>query len=102
LEFQSISEKEAKKSLSLDQENDVDEAEKEYLLEYYFLVREGKTAYVLIHLCYFSLGIVVKNPQTSSKFTLTSSSPRNVARPRTVRIRSPEITTSDVEWTRLC
>ncbi|TCD62826.1 hypothetical protein EIP91_006367 [Steccherinum ochraceum] len=46
MEFQSISEKEAIKILSSDQGAEVDEAEKEYLLEYYSLVREGKTSYV--------------------------------------------------------
>ncbi|PSR82513.1 hypothetical protein PHLCEN_2v6061 [Hermanssonia centrifuga] len=46
MEFQSISEEEAKKILNSAQGEDVDEAEKEYLLEYYSLVREGKTNYV--------------------------------------------------------
>ncbi|KAJ7137361.1 hypothetical protein C8R43DRAFT_1238895 [Mycena crocata] len=46
MEFQSISEKEAIKILSSEQGAEVDEAEKEYLLEYYSLVREGKTNYV--------------------------------------------------------
>ncbi|KAH8077488.1 hypothetical protein BXZ70DRAFT_962536 [Cristinia sonorae] len=46
MEFDSISEEEAKKILSSEQGEDVDDAEKEYLLEYYSLVREGKTAYV--------------------------------------------------------
>ncbi|KAJ7847652.1 NAD(P)-binding protein [Mycena leptocephala] len=46
MEFQSISEKEAISILSSDQGAEVDEAEKEYLLEYYSLVREGKTNYV--------------------------------------------------------
>ncbi|KAJ7477917.1 hypothetical protein B0H11DRAFT_2028734 [Mycena galericulata] len=46
MEFQSISEKEAMTILSSDQGADVDEAEKEYLLEYYSLVRAGKTNYV--------------------------------------------------------
>ncbi|KAJ7844704.1 NAD(P)-binding protein [Mycena leptocephala] len=46
MEFQSISEKEAISILSSDRGAEVDEAEKEYLLEYYSLVREGKTNYV--------------------------------------------------------
>ncbi|KAL1741431.1 hypothetical protein HDZ31DRAFT_45457 [Schizophyllum fasciatum] len=46
MEFQSITEPQAKKILASDQGEEVDEAEKEYLLEYYSLVREGKTAYV--------------------------------------------------------
>ncbi|KZV81010.1 NAD(P)-binding protein [Exidia glandulosa HHB12029] len=45
MEFASISEAEAKKILASDQGEEVDEAEKEYLLEYYSLVREGKTNY---------------------------------------------------------
>ena len=36
----------AKKILASEQGEEVDDAEKEYLLEYYSLVREGKTAYV--------------------------------------------------------
>ncbi|GAA5886322.1 hypothetical protein JCM6882_001604 [Rhodosporidiobolus microsporus] len=45
LEFQSIRESEAKKVLSREHGEDLDEAEREYLLEYYSLVREGKTNY---------------------------------------------------------
>lgn len=44
LEFEDISPEEAKEILDAD--TDVDESEKEYLLEYYSLVREGKTNYV--------------------------------------------------------
>ena len=36
----------AKKILASEQGEEVDDAEKEYLLEYYSRVREGKTAYV--------------------------------------------------------
>jgi len=46
LEFKSITESRARKILSSEQGAEVDESEKEYLLEYYSLVREGKTAYV--------------------------------------------------------
>ncbi|KIP03863.1 hypothetical protein PHLGIDRAFT_76910 [Phlebiopsis gigantea 11061_1 CR5-6] len=46
MEFDSITEKKAKEILSSDQGAEVDEAEKEYLLEYYSLVRDGKTNYV--------------------------------------------------------
>ncbi|KAJ7500811.1 hypothetical protein B0H11DRAFT_1994558 [Mycena galericulata] len=46
MEFQSISEKEAMTILHSEQGAEVDEAEKEYLLEYYSLVRAGKTNYV--------------------------------------------------------
>ncbi|TRM60613.1 hypothetical protein BD626DRAFT_549593 [Schizophyllum amplum] len=46
MEFQSITVQQAKKILASDQGEEVDDAEKEYLLEYYSLVREGKTAYV--------------------------------------------------------
>lgn len=46
MEFESITEEAAKKILASEQGADVDEAEKQYLLEYYSLVREGKTAYV--------------------------------------------------------
>lgn len=45
LEFENISEREAKKVLGA-QAGEVDESEKEYLLEYYSLVREGKTNYI--------------------------------------------------------
>ncbi|KAI0632653.1 NAD-P-binding protein [Trametes polyzona] len=45
LEFESIDEETAKKILSSEQGEEVDEAEREYLLEYYSLVREGKTNY---------------------------------------------------------
>ncbi|TFK55473.1 NAD(P)-binding protein [Heliocybe sulcata] len=44
LEFEDISEEEAKEILDADAE--LDESEKEYLLEYYSLVRAGKTNYV--------------------------------------------------------
>jgi len=44
LKYEDISEKEAKKLL--DVQGDLAESEKEYLLEYYSLVREGKTNYV--------------------------------------------------------
>ncbi|KAI0753734.1 hypothetical protein C8Q74DRAFT_1211348 [Fomes fomentarius] len=43
--FESIDEATAKKILNSEQGEEVDEAEKEYLLEYYSLVREGKTNY---------------------------------------------------------
>ncbi|GAA5992201.1 hypothetical protein JCM10908_001816 [Rhodotorula pacifica] len=46
LEFKSVSESEAKKILSSEQGEELDDAEREYLLEYYSLVREGKTNYV--------------------------------------------------------
>ncbi|KAL0952283.1 hypothetical protein HGRIS_006573 [Hohenbuehelia grisea] len=46
MEFKSITESQAKKIFNSDQGEEVDETEKEYLLEYYSLVREGKTAYV--------------------------------------------------------
>ncbi|KAL1667522.1 hypothetical protein GGF50DRAFT_112248 [Schizophyllum commune] len=46
MEFESITEAKAKKILASEQGEEVDDAEKEYLLEYYSLVREGKTAYV--------------------------------------------------------
>ncbi|GAA5930002.1 hypothetical protein JCM1841_001240 [Sporobolomyces salmonicolor] len=46
LEFESISEKEAQKILEGEAGEAVDQAEKEYLLEYYRLVCEGKTNYV--------------------------------------------------------
>jgi len=45
MEFKSITESAARKILHSDQGAEVDDAEKEYLLEYYSLVREGKTAY---------------------------------------------------------
>ncbi|EGN99961.1 hypothetical protein SERLA73DRAFT_180297 [Serpula lacrymans var. lacrymans S7.3] len=44
LQFADISEHEAKQLLDAD--TDVDDSEKQYLLEYYSLVREGKTNYV--------------------------------------------------------
>ncbi|GAA5868327.1 hypothetical protein JCM8547_002155 [Rhodosporidiobolus lusitaniae] len=46
LEFQSIKESEAKKVLAKQGGEELDDAEQEYLLEYYSLVREGKTNYV--------------------------------------------------------
>ncbi|GAA6040851.1 hypothetical protein JCM8097_007747 [Rhodosporidiobolus ruineniae] len=46
LEFQSVKESEAKKALQSEHGEEIDEAEREYLLEYYSLVREGKTNYV--------------------------------------------------------
>ncbi|KAL7278444.1 hypothetical protein ACG7TL_007441 [Trametes sanguinea] len=45
MEFESIDEATAKKILNSEQGEEVDEAEREYLLEYYSLVREGKTNY---------------------------------------------------------
>ncbi|GAA5968448.1 hypothetical protein JCM11641_007641 [Rhodosporidiobolus odoratus] len=45
LEFQSIKESEAKKLLQSKHGEEIDEAELAYLLEYYSLVREGKTNY---------------------------------------------------------
>ncbi|KAK3312008.1 hypothetical protein B0H66DRAFT_644806 [Apodospora peruviana] len=44
LEFENISEREAKKVLAA--QSPSDESEKQYLLEYYSLVREGKTNYI--------------------------------------------------------
>ncbi|OAX41567.1 hypothetical protein K503DRAFT_780577 [Rhizopogon vinicolor AM-OR11-026] len=44
IEFDDISDSEAKQLL--DSDTDVDDSEKQYLLEYYSLVREGKTNYV--------------------------------------------------------
>ncbi|KAI0688597.1 hypothetical protein BC835DRAFT_1284307 [Cytidiella melzeri] len=46
MEFKSITVAEGKEILASDQGAEIDDAEKEYLLEYYSLVREGKTAYV--------------------------------------------------------
>ncbi|EKM57245.1 uncharacterized protein PHACADRAFT_142468 [Phanerochaete carnosa HHB-10118-sp] len=46
MEFESIAERNARQILFSDQGAEIDEAEKEYLLEYYSLVREGKTNYV--------------------------------------------------------
>ncbi|KAK0743840.1 hypothetical protein B0T18DRAFT_329456 [Schizothecium vesticola] len=43
MEFENISEREAKRVLKA---QDIDPSEKEYLLEYYSLVREGKTNYI--------------------------------------------------------
>lgn len=45
--YQNISENEAKKILA--KETEISQAEKEYLLEYYSLVREGKTNYISTH-----------------------------------------------------
>ncbi|KAI0839044.1 NAD(P)-binding protein [Hypoxylon sp. FL0890] len=45
MEFEDISHAEAKKVLKA-QASEVDESEREYLLEYYSLVREGKTNYI--------------------------------------------------------
>ncbi|KAI1795291.1 NAD-P-binding protein [Ganoderma leucocontextum] len=45
MEFESIDDETAKQILNSDQGAEVDEAEREYLLEYYSLVREGKTDY---------------------------------------------------------
>ncbi|RPD58586.1 NAD-P-binding protein, partial [Lentinus tigrinus ALCF2SS1-7] len=45
MEFEAIDEATAKKILNSPQGAEVDEAEREYLLEYYSLVREGKTNY---------------------------------------------------------
>lgn len=44
MEFENISEREAKRVLQA--QADIDDSEKEYLLEYYSLVREGKTNYI--------------------------------------------------------
>lgn len=44
MEFDNISEREAKRVLK--NQADIDDSEKEYLLEYYSLVREGKTNYI--------------------------------------------------------
>ncbi|EIW57023.1 NAD-P-binding protein [Trametes versicolor FP-101664 SS1] len=46
MEFESIDEATAKNILNSEQGEEVDEAEREYLLEYYALVRAGKTNYV--------------------------------------------------------
>ncbi|EIW57018.1 uncharacterized protein TRAVEDRAFT_49827 [Trametes versicolor FP-101664 SS1] len=46
MEFESIDEATAKKVLSSEQGEEVDEAEREYLLEYYVLVHAGKTNYI--------------------------------------------------------
>ncbi|KAK1755906.1 Prestalk A differentiation protein A [Echria macrotheca] len=43
MEFENISEREAKRVLKA---QDIDDSEKEYILEYYSLVREGKTNYI--------------------------------------------------------
>lgn len=47
MEFQDIPEEEAKKVLA--DNNEISQAEKEYLLEYFALVREGKANYVATH-----------------------------------------------------
>jgi len=44
LQFKDISEAEAKKVLNA--QSDIDRSEQQYLLEYYRLVREGKTNYI--------------------------------------------------------
>ncbi|KXX80603.1 Prestalk A differentiation protein A [Madurella mycetomatis] len=44
MEFENISEREAKRVLK--SQTDIDDSEKEFILEYYSLVREGKTNYI--------------------------------------------------------
>lgn len=44
MEYEEISHDKAREIL--DAQSDIDESEKQYLLEYYSLVREGKTGYV--------------------------------------------------------
>ncbi|KAK4047482.1 hypothetical protein OIV83_005394 [Microbotryomycetes sp. JL201] len=46
LSFESISDKEAKKVLNSVPNDELDSSEKEYLMEYYSLVKQGKTNYV--------------------------------------------------------
>jgi len=50
MEFEDISEAEAKKVLKSQSESD--ESEQQYLLEYYSLVREGKTNYIATTACH--------------------------------------------------
>lgn len=46
IQFADISDTEAKQLLESETDSDVDDSDKQYLLEYYSLVREGKTNYV--------------------------------------------------------
>jgi nucleoside-diphosphate-sugar epimerase len=60
LEFENISEAEAKRVLA--SQSDADESEKQYILEYYSLVREGKTNYVSTTAFQFVTGAAPTDP----------------------------------------
>lgn len=63
MEFDDIPEEDAKKILA--EVTEISEAEKEYLLEYYALVREGKTNYVATHAFH---DITRSQPQSMEEF----------------------------------
>lgn len=54
----------------LDTQSDIDDSEKEFLLEYYSLVREGKTNYISTHSFHYITG---SNPQEPTDFFKTYS-----------------------------
>ncbi|KAI0323311.1 NAD-P-binding protein [Cubamyces sp. BRFM 1775] len=90
MEFESIDEDTAKKILNSEQGEEIDEAEREYLLEYYSLVREGKTNYTATTamLAYFG-----HRGQEPTEFFQTYSAEFKPKKRRTTKNASTEGTT---------
>jgi len=78
MEFENISESEAKRVLA--SQSEVDESEKEYLLEYYSLVREGKTNYIATTAFHDVTGTHPTEPDDFFKMYATELRPRKKAR----------------------
>lgn len=62
VQYKDIPETEAKKILKAEVGDELSEAEKEYLLEYYSLVREGKTNYIATHAFHDITGLHPQEP----------------------------------------
>ncbi|KAI0351198.1 NAD-P-binding protein [Trametes cingulata] len=90
MEFESIDEATAKKILNSEQGEEVDEAEREYLLEYYSLVREGKTNYTATTAMLAFFG---HRGQEPTEFFQTYSAEFKPKKRRTTKASSSEGTT---------
>ncbi|EIW57016.1 uncharacterized protein TRAVEDRAFT_49825 [Trametes versicolor FP-101664 SS1] len=93
MEFESIHEDTMKKILSSEQGEEVDEAKLEYLLEYYALVRAGKTNYVATTAMLAFLG---HRGQEPTEFFKTYSAEFKPKKPRTTKTGGAEIASKSV------
>jgi len=74
MEFENISETEAKRVLASQSQSD--ESEKQYILEYYSLVREGKTNYISTTAFHDVTGVHPTEPEEFFKMYVTELRPR--------------------------
>lgn len=85
LKFENISEAEARKVLHRQSESD--DSEKQYLLEYYSLVREGKTNYISTSAFHYVTGTKPQEPDEFFKVYSESFMPQNGHKDKKLRTK---------------